>query len=43
MKRFQSLENIRNATQEELVQTEGMNQKSAEAVYLFFHQPEGGK
>ena len=43
MKQFQSLDNIRNATQEELAQTEGMNQKSAEAVYLFFHQPEGGK
>ncbi len=39
MKKFQSLENIRNASMEELVQTEGMNQKSAEAVYLFFHQP----
>ena len=36
MKRFQSLENIRNASLEELAQTEGMNQKSAEAVYLFF-------
>ena len=43
MKKFQSLDNIRNATQDELAQTEGMNQKSAEAVYLFFHQPEGGK
>ena len=36
MKRFQSLENIRNATLEELEQTEGMNKKTAEAVYLFF-------
>ena len=36
MRRFQSLENIRNASLEELAQTEGMNQKSAEAVYLFF-------
>ena len=43
MKTFQSLENIRNASIEELLQAEGMNQKSAEAVYLFFHQPEGGK
>ena len=43
MKRFQSLENIRAASQEELAQTEGMNQKSAEAVWLFFHQSEGGK
>ena len=40
MKKFQSLENIRNATLEELVQTEGMNQKSAESVYLFFHKSE---
>ena len=43
MKKFQSLENIRNASQEELAQTEGMNQKSAEAVYLFFHQLEDQK
>lgn len=43
MKQFQSLENIRNASQEELAQTEGMNQKSAEAVYLFFHQLEDQK
>ena len=43
MKKFQSLENIRNASQEELAETEGMNQKSAEAVYRFFHSPEGGK
>ena len=43
MKAFQSLENIRNASQEELVQIDGMNQKSAEAVYLFFHSPDGGK
>ena len=39
MKNFQSLENIRNASVEDLAQTEGMNQSSAEAVYLFFHQP----
>ena len=43
MKQFQSLESIRNASQEELAQTEGMNQKSAEAVYLFFHQLEDQK
>ena len=36
MKKFQSLENIRNATLEELAETEGMNQKSAESVYQFF-------
>ena len=40
MKQFQSLENIRNATQEELAQTPGMNQKSAESVYLFFRKKE---
>ncbi len=40
MKQFQSLENIRNASMEELAQTEGMNQKTAEAVYLFFHKRE---
>ena len=38
MKQFQSLENIRNASVEELAQTEGMNQKIAEVVYLFFHR-----
>jgi len=38
MKRFQSLENIRNASVEELANTDGMNQKTAEAVYLFFHK-----
>ena len=43
MKAFQSLENIRNASQEELAQIDGMNQKSAEAVYLFFHSLDGGK
>ncbi len=37
MKKFQSLENIRNATIEELAQTDGMNQKAAESVYRFFH------
>jgi len=38
MKRFQSLENMRNASVEELADTDGMNQKTAEAVYLFFHK-----
>jgi len=38
MKRFQSLENIRNASVEELAETDGMNYKTAEAVYLFFHK-----
>jgi len=33
MKKFQSLEKMRNASVEELAQAEGMNQRSAEAVY----------
>lgn len=37
MRRFQSLENIRNATLEELANTESMNQAAAETVYAFFH------
>ena len=39
MRRFQSLENIRNASVEELAQADGMNQTVAEAVYRFFHAP----
>ena len=38
MKRFQSLENIKNATVEELAETENMNLTVAEAVYEFFHK-----
>ncbi len=37
MRRFQSLENIKNASVEELAQTDSMNQAVAEAVYRFFH------
>lgn len=37
MKRFQSLESIRNATVEELCDTESMNRQAAEKVYGFFH------
>lgn len=40
MRRFQSLDNIRNATLEELAQTESMNQAAAEKVYQFFHAKE---
>ena len=36
MRKFQSLENIRNASVEELMQVDGMNQTVAEAVYHFF-------
>ena len=38
MRKFQSLENIRNASVEELMQTEGMNQNVAETVYKFFNR-----
>ena len=36
MRRFRSVENIRDASVEELSQTESMNVQSAEAVYQFF-------
>ena len=38
MRRFRSVENIRDASVEELSQTESMNVQSAEAVYQFFHR-----
>ena len=38
MRRFRSIENIRDASVEELSQTESMNVLSAEAVYQFFHR-----
>ena len=37
MRRYQSLENIRNASVEDLMLTDSMNQVAAEAVYRFFH------
>ena len=37
MRRFHSIENIRDASVEELSRTESMNMQSAEAVYRFFH------
>ncbi|WP_455503877.1 excinuclease ABC subunit UvrC [Blautia sp.] len=37
MRRFRSIENIRDASVEELSQTESMNVQCAEAVYRFFH------
>ncbi len=37
MKHYPSLEQIRNATPEELAALPGMNQKAAENVYAFFH------
>ena len=39
MRRFKSLENIRDASEEELAQTESMNKRSARQVYEFFHKP----
>ena len=38
MRRFRSIENIRDASIDELSQTESMNIQSAEAVYEFFHK-----
>ena len=38
MRRFRSVENIRDASVEELSQTESMNVQSAGAVYQFFHR-----
>ena len=38
MRRFRSIENIRDASVEELSQTESMNVQSAEAVYQFYHR-----
>ena len=43
MRRFRSIENIRDASVEELNQTESMNVQSAEAVYRFFHTSSGQK
>ncbi len=38
MKHFESLEAIRNATEEELLQVESMNAQAAEAVHRFFRK-----
>lgn len=38
MRKFKSIENIRDASVEELSQTESMNQRSAQQVYDFFHR-----
>lgn len=37
MRRFKSLEAVRDADIEELASTEGMNRRAAESVYAFFH------
>ena len=39
LRKFKSVENIRDASEEELAQTESMNAKSARQVYEFFHKP----
>lgn len=38
MKKYQSLDAIKNATVEDLVATDAMNEQAAEAVYRFFRQ-----
>ena len=38
MEKFRSIEAIRNASYEELMETEGMNSQAAESVLEFFHQ-----
>ena len=43
MRKFRSAENIRDASLEELIETESMNRKSAETVYAFFHPAENGE
>lgn len=37
MRRFKSLEAVRDASLDELTSTEGMNRRAAESVYEFFH------
>ena len=37
LKEFGSIENIKNASVEDLAKTEGMNQKTAENVYNYYH------
>lgn len=40
MRRFESLEAVRDASVEELAAAEGMNRRAAESVYSFFHKKE---
>lgn len=42
MKKFESLEAVREATVEDLMQLPEMNRTAAEKVYQFFHSEEGG-
>ena len=39
MRKFRSVEGIRDASLEDLTETESMNAASAQQVYLFFHPP----
>ena len=41
LRRFKSVEKIKEATVEELANTESMNQRAAETVYDFFHKSAG--
>ena len=43
MRRYQSLEKIKEATVSDLMLTDSMNQAAAEAVYRFFHEVEEGR
>ena len=43
MKYFSGIEEIRNATVEELKEVPSMNEKAAESVYLFFRQDSSGQ
>ncbi len=43
MRRFKSLEAVRDASLEELVSTEGMNRRAAESVYRFFHKTDDNR
>ena len=40
MRHFKSLEEIKNATVEELMELPEMNGKIAQEIYLFFHKKE---
>ena len=39
MRRFQSLDEIKEADVETLMQTDTMNEQAAQSVYDFFHKP----
>lgn len=43
LRKFKSVENIRDASEEELAATENMNARSARAVYEYFHANKGAK